>query len=75
MQDQSTRIILGHIFIDLVFSFLAACVAFAITYGEYVHHYPTKKEPIKLALDTAIMTFIVFIFLGGLGVLALHWMS
>ncbi|MCB4792871.1 MAG: hypothetical protein LHV68_13460 [Elusimicrobia bacterium] len=75
MEDQSVRVITGYVFIDLLFSFIAACVAFAITYNEYVHHYPTKKEPIKLALDTAVTTFIVFVILGGLGVLALHWMS
>jgi hypothetical protein len=75
VQDQSTKIIFGYIYIDLIFSFLAACVAFAITYGEYVHHYPTNKEPRKLALETATVTFLVFIFLGALGVLALHWMS
>ncbi len=75
MEDQSMKVITGYIFIDLLFSFIAACVAFAITYNEYVHHYPTKREPIKLALDTALMTFLVFIFLGILGVIALHWMS
>jgi len=75
MEDQSIRIISGYIFIDLLFSFIAALVAFGITYNEYVHHYPTKKEPIKLALDTAITTFIVFVVLGGLGVLALNLMS
>ena len=75
MDDQSLRVISGYIFIDLLFSFIAACVAFGITYNEYVHHYPTKKEPIRLALDTAITTFIVFIILGGLGVIALNLMS
>ena len=75
MEDQSVRVILGYVFIDLLFSFIAALVAFGITYNEYVHHYPTKKEPVKLALDTAITTFIVFIILGGLGVIALSLMS
>jgi len=75
MESQSYRMITGFIFIDLLFSFIAAIVAFAITYNEYVHHYATKKEPIKLALDTALFTFFTFIVLGALGVLALHWMS
>ena len=75
MEDQSVRIILGYVFIDLLFSLLAACVAFAITYGEYVHHYPTRKEPLKLGLSTAMTTFIVFMILGGLGVLALQMMK
>ena len=75
MEDQSIRIITGFVFIDLLFSVIAACVAFGITYNEYVHHYATKKEPIKLALNTALFTFVTFIILGALGVLALHWMS
>jgi hypothetical protein len=74
MEEQGVRIISGYIFIDLLFSFIAACVAFAITYNEYAHHYPTKKEPLKLALDTAVVTFVVFIVLGALGVVALYWM-
>ena len=75
MDQQTTGVISGYIFIDLLFSFIAACVAFGITYNEYVHHYPTKKEPIKLALETATVTFVVFVFLGLLGVIALHMMS
>lgn len=75
MEQQGLKVISGYIFIDLLFSFIAACVAFGITYNEYVHHYATKKEPVKLALDTALFTFIVFLFLGALGVVALYWMS
>jgi len=75
MEEQSVNVIFGYVFIDLLFSFIAAFVAFAITYNEYVHHYPTKKEPLKLAFDTALTTFVVFIILGALGVLALNLMS
>jgi len=50
-------------FISLVFSPLAAACAFIITYGEYTHHYPTKKEPLKLAWEAAIFTFVAFIAL------------
>jgi small neutral amino acid transporter SnatA (MarC family) len=54
--------------IGLVFSPLAAMCAFIITYGEYSHHYPTKKEPLKLAWEAAIFTFIVFmVFILGAG--------
>jgi len=54
-------------FIGIVFSPLAAACAFIITYGEYSHHYPTKKEPLRLAWEAAIFTFIAFmlIFLGA----------
>ena len=46
--------------IGLVFSPIAAAAAFLITYGEYTHHYPDKKIPLKLATEAAIMAFIVF---------------
>jgi inner membrane protein involved in colicin E2 resistance len=75
MEQQSLGVITGYIFIDLLFSFIAACVAFGITYNEYVHHYPTRKEPLKYALSTATFTFIVFLAIGIMGVIALHWMS
>jgi hypothetical protein len=75
MESQSYRMITGFIFIDLLFSIIAAIVAFGITYNEYVHHYATKREPVKLALDTALFTFVTFIVLGAMGVLALYWMS
>lgn len=75
MEQQGLKVITGYIFIDLLFSLIAACVAFGITYNEYAHHYPTKKEPLKFALDSAVFTFIVFIILGVLGIIALHWMS
>jgi len=50
-------------FIGLIFSPLAAMCAFIITYGEYTHHYPTKKEALKLAWEAAIFTFITFMAL------------
>jgi len=65
----------GYIFIDLIFSFIAGLVAFSITYMEYVHHYPTKKEPLKHAASTAIFTFIVFVVIGMGGVIALYMMK
>ena len=46
--------------IGIVFSPIAAAMAFLITYGEYTHHYPDKKMPLKLAGQAAIFTFIVF---------------
>jgi len=46
--------------IGIIFAPLAAAMAFIITYGEYTHHYPDKKMPLKLATEAAIMAFIVF---------------
>jgi hypothetical protein len=50
--------------IGLFFSPLASATAFLITYGEYLHHYPDKKQPRKLAIQVAITTLIVFLALS-----------
>jgi hypothetical protein len=50
--------------IGLFFSPLASATAFLITYSEYLHHYPDKKQPRKLATQAAITTFIVFLMLS-----------
>jgi hypothetical protein len=50
--------------IGLVFSPLAAACAFIITFQEYKHHFPDNHEPVKMAFQTAIMTFIVFLLLS-----------
>jgi len=60
--------------IGLVFSPLAALMAFLITYDEYSHHYPNNRMPLKLATEAGIFTFIIFMailavigyFLGNL---------
>ncbi len=52
-----------------LFGFLASLMAYLISYNEWIHHYPTKKEPRKIALRTAIFTFVVFfshVAYGGL---------
>jgi hypothetical protein len=46
--------------VGIVFAPLAAAMAFIITYGEYTHHYSDKKMPLKLAIEAAILSFIVF---------------
>ncbi|MDI6864480.1 MULTISPECIES: hypothetical protein [Thermodesulfovibrio] len=48
----------------LPFSIIAAVMVYLITYNEYMHHYTTKKEPRKIALETAIFTFVFFIVVG-----------
>jgi hypothetical protein len=52
------------ILIGLVFSPLASAIAFLITYGEYTHHYPDKRKPVKLAIQAAWVTFVFFIVLA-----------
>ncbi len=41
-------------------------IPFIISYNEWRHHYPTKKEPKKLALQSAIVTFIILSVLASL---------
>ena len=51
--------------IGLVFSPIAGLMAFLITYKEYEHHYPGKKEPLRLALEAAIFTFAFFMIVSA----------
>jgi len=50
--------------IGLVFSPIAAIMAFLITYNEYQRHYPTKTKPRRMALEVAIITFVFFLVLS-----------
>jgi hypothetical protein len=50
----------GIYFVFIPFPIIAAIMAYIIVYSEWVHHYPSKKEPRKMALETAILTFIIF---------------
>jgi purine-cytosine permease-like protein len=50
--------------IAVILSLLAAAAAFVITYEEYVHHYPDKREVLKKALEAAIFTLVFFLALG-----------
>jgi len=47
-----------------VFGVLAAMMAYLITFGEYTHHFPDTRMPRKLALETAVVTFAVFMLLA-----------
>jgi hypothetical protein len=42
------------------FALIAAVMAYLISYDEWTHHYSTKKEPRKIALEAAIFTLIFF---------------
>lgn len=54
------------LFIGSMFGFLGAVMAYLITYNEYLHHYPDKREPRRIALRTGIFTFIFFVALSTL---------
>jgi len=58
------QFILMSVAIALIFSPLASAMAYLITYGEYLHHYPDKKRPVKLAIEAALVTFVFFIVLS-----------
>ncbi|MCL6630376.1 MAG: hypothetical protein K6U00_12340 [Armatimonadetes bacterium] len=46
--------------IGLALSALAAVGAFLITYKEWSHHYPSKREPLEHALEAGAVAFLVF---------------
>jgi len=50
----------------MIFSPLASAMAFVITYGEYLRHYPDKKQPLRLAMEAALVTFAFFVGLSFL---------
>jgi len=54
------------IFIGLVFSPLAALMAFLMTYNEYSHHYSDNKIPLKRSIEAGVFTFIVFMIISAL---------
>ncbi len=49
--------------IGIIFASIAGLAAFLITYGEYEHHYTSKKMPIKLSLQAALLAFSFFAIL------------
>jgi len=46
--------------IGFMLSVLAALAAFLITYEEWSHHYAGKREPLRYALEAAVVAFLVF---------------
>ena len=52
------------IVIGIVFGFLAALTAFAITWREYEKHKFTGKRHFMEAFQTGIFTFVVFLLLS-----------
>jgi len=52
------------IVIGIIFGFLAAASAFAITWREYEKHKFTGKRLFKQAFQTAIFAFVVFLLLS-----------
>jgi len=57
-------IVITTFVIVLCFGSVGAVMAFLITYEEYSHHYASKKEPFRHAMQTAVFTFFVFFVLA-----------
>ena len=49
------------IFIGMLLAPIAAIISFLITYEEYQRHFPDSRIPRKMALQTALYTFIIFL--------------
>lgn len=58
MNDSLLHLFLG---LGLLFGALAGLAAYLIIYNEWQHHYPTKKEPRKIAGEAAIFAFLFFL--------------
>jgi amino acid permease len=50
--------------IGVFFGFLAAILAYVILYGEYTHHFADSAKPHRMALQGAVVTFLVFVVLS-----------
>ena len=61
MTSPLTNLFLG---IGLIFGAIAALMAYLITYNEWIHHYTTKKEPRKIALEAAVFAFLFFFLMS-----------
>jgi hypothetical protein len=48
------------VIIGLVFSSVAALMAFLVTYGEYSRHFMAKTRALKISIETASVIFAVF---------------
>ncbi|GEM_PF-5500571 len=46
-------------------------MSFLITYQEYSRHFLSKREPLKMAVEIAVVTFLLFF--GLCVVLGLWW--
>ena len=61
--------------IGVIFGGLGAIAAYIITYGEYAHHYAGSEEPRKIALQTALVAFMIFIGLSLVVALAMPFIT
>jgi hypothetical protein len=55
--------VVGFVSLGSVFGSFAGLIAFVITFDEYSRHYCERKEPLRLALEMAVVAFVVFLVL------------
>jgi len=48
------------VILGIVFSSVAALMAFLITYGEYSRHFMAKTRALKISIETASVIFVLF---------------
>jgi purine-cytosine permease-like protein len=49
--------------IGLIFSLIAAIMAYLTTYAEYERHFPDRRKARNIALESAVVFFIFFVIL------------
>lgn len=57
----------------LIFSPIAALMAYLITYEEYRHHFPDARQAARHSLPTGILTLVVFLLLGLAATALMPW--
>jgi hypothetical protein len=55
----------GGLFIWLLFSLIAALMAYLITYEEYRRHFPERRRAVLESLKTAAVTLLFFLVAGA----------
>jgi hypothetical protein len=61
--------------LSLIFSPLAATMAFLITYDEYRKHFPDRGPALQAGFEAAALTFAVFLLLSVGAVLLMERMA
>jgi hypothetical protein len=52
------------LFLWVLFSLIAAAMAYLITYDEYRHHFPERRRAVSEAIRTAAVTLLFFLTVG-----------
>jgi uncharacterized membrane protein len=60
----NTQLIEGVAILGGFFGFVGSIMAFIIAYDEYRRHFRDKGKPIWMALEMAVLAFLVFVALS-----------